>query len=74
LPSDPSASTTRISGASSDSAAVEKGKATRPISLRDIPLRGDSLLDARELPDADENYSENERALSEFFRLHPMLT
>lgn len=31
-------------------------------------------MDARELPDADENYTENERALSTFLKLHPMLT
>lgn len=53
---------------------AEKGKIAQPISIREVPPRGNSLLDSRELPDADENYSENERALSEFFRLHPMLT
>jgi len=31
------------------------------------------LLDSRDVPDADELYTENERALSQFIRLHPML-
>ena len=31
------------------------------------------LLDSRDVPDADELYSENERMLSSFIRLHPML-
>lgn len=33
-----------------------------------------SLLDDRSTADVDENYSENERALEEFIRLHPMLS
>ena len=32
------------------------------------------LLDARDVPDVDELYTENERALSQFIRLHPMLS
>jgi len=32
------------------------------------------LLDSRDVPDADELYTENERALSQFIRLHPMLS
>jgi hypothetical protein len=52
----------------------EKRKAAQPTSLRKTLPRGNSLLDHRDMPDADENYSENERALTDFFRLHPMLT
>lgn len=31
------------------------------------------LLDSRNMPDADELYTENERALTQFIKLHPML-
>ena len=34
----------------------------------------EDLLDLRDTPDADELYTENERALSQFIRLHPMLS
>lgn len=36
--------------------------------------RGDDLLDNRNVPDTDELYGENERALSNFIKLHPMLS
>jgi hypothetical protein len=35
---------------------------------------GSDLLDDREVGDADELYTDNEKALSEFIRLHPMLS
>jgi len=40
----------------------------------DKRARGNDLLDARVALDPDENYNENERALTEFIRLHPMLS
>lgn len=44
--------------------------ATLPSAPLDIPT---SILDARQVADTDESYSENERALSNFLKLHPML-
>ena len=44
--------------------------ATLPSAPLDIPT---SILDSRQVADTDESYSENERALSNFLKLHPML-
>lgn len=44
--------------------------ATLPSAPIDIPT---SILDSRHVTDPDESYSENEKALSEFLKLHPML-
>ena len=46
-----------------------------PASIDTAPKeeRGDDLLDDRVMTDPDELYNDNERALSSFLRLHPML-
>ena len=43
------------------------------IEKKDVTTPSD-LLDDRIVADPDENYNENERALSSFLRLHPMLS
>jgi hypothetical protein len=62
-------------GVSTASIDVErvKNKAQRiESSPRPTPPDGD-ILDDRDVADVDELYSENERALSSFIKLHPML-
>lgn len=51
------------------------GTAPNPHQLRrQEGERGDDLLDDRVCPDPDETFGENEKALTEFIRLHPMLS
>jgi len=52
------------------------GLAVNPCQLPRAPAgeRGTDLLDDRVMADVDEVYDDNEKALSEFIRLHPMLS
>ena len=50
------------------------GKIGVPISKATVTERGNDLLDHRDMPDADELFSENEHALTNFLRLHPQLS
>jgi len=64
-------------GASDAAAAVGADAAKKKSQSIERPMDekcDTELLDARDVPDADELYSENERALSQFIRLHPMLS
>lgn len=45
-----------------------------PVERHPGPKPPGDLLDSRNLADPDEAYSENERALQEFLKLHPMLS
>ena len=74
---DPPKKRAKIAGCSKAKAAnpekseVQRARmATLPSPPLDIPT---SILDARQVTDTDESYSENERALSNFLKLHPML-
>lgn len=50
------------------------GMASNPCQIEaQTGTRGSDLLDDRNVADVDELYGENERALSNFIRLHPML-
>ena len=68
-------------GSSTATAATETsgmsgvaGTAANPHQLMRAPgAPGSDLLDDRVMADADEVYDDNERALSEFIRMHPML-
>jgi hypothetical protein len=52
--------------------------AAAPAAAATIPTRDTSqptdLLDDRDVADPDEQYTDNERALTHFLRLHPMLS
>lgn len=58
------------------SACGVSGLAVNPCQLPRAPVgeRGTDLLDDRVMADIDEVYDDNEKALSEFIRLHPMLS
>jgi hypothetical protein len=68
-----------MEGLTSGSSSSNSGRSNAKSKL--IPIESHpghkapgSLLDERTTTDPDELYSENERALSEFMRLHPMLS
>jgi len=64
---------TPLNGATEASGVA--GMAINPCQLpRPIGSRGTDLLDDRIVADIDELYDENEKALSSFVRLHPMLS
>jgi hypothetical protein len=60
---------------SSNAPAGVSGMAVNPCQI-EAPTVTDSneLLDDRKVADIDELYGENERALSNFMKLHPMLS
>jgi len=65
------AAAARGRGGSAEKSEVQRARmATLPSAPLDIPT---SILDSRQVTDTDESYSENERALSNFLKLHPML-
>jgi hypothetical protein len=62
----------RPNGAAPNPAAAATPAANSAIEAPSGAASSD-LLDDRVVVDPDENYSENERALTHFIRLHPML-
>ena len=62
----------------STAAVPNLSTAAAPAAAASIPTRDTSqpteLLDDRDLADPDEQYNDNERALTHFLRLHPMLS
>jgi hypothetical protein len=73
----PTADDSAAAGSSSSSNAPSgvSGMAVNPCQI-EAPAVTDSneLLDDRKVADIDELYGENERALSNFMKLHPMLS
>ena len=72
----PTADDPAVAGSSSSHApAGVSGMAVNPCQI-EAPTVPDSndLLDDRKVADIDELYGENERALSNFMKLHPMLS
>lgn len=76
-----SCSSTSSGGAAASSSSTVAQDDHKPVSNKaqriesappPIPPEGD-LLDDRDVADTDELYSENERALTKFIKLHPML-
>lgn len=68
-----------MEGPTSGTSSSNAGRSNASIKLMPIenkppPKNPTSLLDDRNSADADELYSANERALSEFLKLHPMLS
>ena len=53
--------------------SVRTAKSAHSTCEKPVPPKPHELLDSREVPDADELYSEHERALTQFLKLHPML-
>ena len=60
--------------ASDLAAANSRGISVRPVERTPAPASETELLDDREVPDADEATGEAEHALSQFLKLHPMLS
>ena len=66
------ASTGGAGGSSMEKSEVQRARmATLPSAPLDVPT---SILDSRHVADVDESYSENEKALCNFLKLHPMLS
>jgi len=63
-------------GDDTEGGAGSTTKCINPPSVKKeaVGERGNDLLDHRPMPDADELFSENENALSNFIRLHPQLS
>ena len=69
----PSSSSTTGGAVAQDENVPTSNKAQR-LESAPAPIPGDGdLLDDRDVADTDELYSENERALTQFIKLHPML-
>jgi len=73
---DGSGTTAAAAAAASSSNGGVLGMATNPLSIElpAKPMDDHEFLDSRQVADADELYGENERALSNFIKLHPMLS
>jgi hypothetical protein len=69
----PSSSSASGGAVAQDDHVPTSNKAQR-LEAAPAPIPGDGdLLDDRDVADTDELYSENERALTQFIKLHPML-
>ena len=64
-----------VGSSSSNAPAGVSGMAVNPCQIEAPPVTdSNELLDDRKVADIDELYGENERALSNFMKLHPMLS